>query len=258
MRRGTLTDVFTEAFRMNLRDQLVERAVTDERLVGVALTGSGALGREDRWSDIDIAVGVDARWEPDDVLHDWSVHMYETFDVVDHIDVISRSTVYRVFLLPNTLQVDIAFAPHREFGAVAPTFRLLSGTVTEQPQSPPPDVGGLIGMAWLYALHARSSLARGRVWQAEFMISSIRNHVISLACIRHDLPPTQGRGVDRLPSDLQDSLVKALPLSLDGDALVSAFSYAAELLVSEIRWSDPDRARKLAPVLDELVRTSTS
>jgi hypothetical protein len=26
-------------------------------------------------------------------------------------------------------------------------------------------------MGWLYALHARSSIARGRVWQAEYMIS---------------------------------------------------------------------------------------
>ena len=248
--------MFTEVFRKNLRDVLVERAVADERLVGVALTGSAALGQEDPWSDIDIAVGVDARWKPGDVLHDWTVYMYGTLEVVDHVDVISRSTIYRVFLLANTLQVDIAFAPHHEFGAVAPTFQLVSGTATEQTQTPLPDVDKLIGMAWLYALHARSSLARGRVWQAEFMISSIRNHVISLACIRHDLPPSQGRGVDRLPLDLQESLIRALPQGLSDAALASVFSNAADLLLSEIGWFDPDRARRLAPVLDELVRPS--
>jgi hypothetical protein len=51
-----------------------------------------------------------------------------------------------------------------------------------------PSPSELIGMGWLYALHARSSIARGRVWQAEYMISGMRDQVLALACLRHRLP----------------------------------------------------------------------
>jgi hypothetical protein len=45
---------------------------------------------------------------------------------------------FRVFLLAGTLQVDLAFWPQAEFGAIAPTFRLLFGTSRERPAPPAP------------------------------------------------------------------------------------------------------------------------
>jgi hypothetical protein len=98
------------------------------------------------------------------------------------MDVLSGATVYRVFVLASTLQVDIAFAPEAEFGAIAPTFRLIFGTAVDRAPAPAPGAAELIGLGWLYALHARSSIARGRAWQAEYMISGVRDHVLALAC----------------------------------------------------------------------------
>ena len=92
--------------------------------------------------------------------------MYQQHGALHHMDVLSGATVYRVFLLASTLQVDIAFWPAAEFGATAPTFRLIFGTAVTRAPSPPPAAAQLIGLGWLYALHARSSLARGRAWQA--------------------------------------------------------------------------------------------
>ena len=51
--------VFTVSERDELRRDLVDAAETDPRVVGAALTGSAAVGREDRWSDIDLALSVD-------------------------------------------------------------------------------------------------------------------------------------------------------------------------------------------------------
>src|SRR5262249_60964212 len=89
-------------------------------------------------------------------------------------DVPQGETLFRVFLLASTLQVDLAFWPAAEFGAVGPTFRLLFGTANPPRGRPPPDAAALIGMGWLYALDARSSLARGRAWQGRGMISGGR------------------------------------------------------------------------------------
>jgi hypothetical protein len=107
-------------------------------------------------------------------------------------------------------------------------------------------------MGWLYALHARSSIARDRGWQAEYMISGLRDHVLALACVRHGLPAVQGRGVDRLPSEATSVVAGALVRSLDRDELTRAFRVATAALLAEIDHVDPDRARRLAGPLGEL------
>ena len=84
---------------------------------------------------------------------------------------------------------------------IGPNFRLLFGTANERPVKPQPSAAGLIGMGWLYALHVRSSHARGRVWQAEYMVSAMRDQVLALVCLRHGVPTVEGRGIDRLPPE---------------------------------------------------------
>jgi hypothetical protein len=70
-------------------------------------------------------------------------------DAVDTLDVVREPWIYRVFLLPNTLQVDLAFAPAAQFGARAPTFRLVFGDAAEPAHIPPPSARELIGYGWL-------------------------------------------------------------------------------------------------------------
>jgi predicted nucleotidyltransferase len=152
--------MFTPEDRERLRDVLVSAARADDRIEGAALTGSAALGAEDRWSDIDLALGLAADADLGEVMADWTEVMYRDHGAVHHLDIARRATVYRVYLLASTLQVDLAFSPAAEFGAIASTFRLIFGTPAEQPPSPPPGGAELVGLGWLYALHARSSIAR--------------------------------------------------------------------------------------------------
>ncbi|TDE16063.1 nucleotidyltransferase domain-containing protein [Jiangella asiatica] len=244
--------MFNPTDRDQLRARLVETARADPRIASAAATGSAAVGAEDRWSDIDLAFGLAAGTDQDAVIADWTAAMYSEHGAVDHLDVPFRRTVYRVFLLASTLQVDLAFAPDGEFGPTAPTFRLIFGTAAEQSPSSPPDPSTLIGMGWLYALHARSSIERGRAWQAEYMISGTRDHVLALACLRHGLPASQGRGMDRLPPDVLGLVAEALVRSLDRAELTRAFRAAVAVLVAEARSADADRADRLAGVLAAL------
>src|SRR5689334_12260399 len=158
--------MFTPDERTRLRDALVAAARADPRLTGAALTGSAAAGPEDRWSDIDLALGVAAGADSGRVVADWTDRMYRGGGAVHHVDVYRGDTLFRVFLLANTLQVDLAFWPAAQFGAYGPAFRLLFGAANPPRLRPPPDAAALVGMGWLYALHARSSIARGRPWQA--------------------------------------------------------------------------------------------
>ncbi len=245
--------MFTPEARTQLRDTLIAAARDDSRVTGAALTGSAALGREDEWSDIDLALAVAADADYSQVVADWTERMYRDHGVVHHTDVRFGATLFRVFLLASTLQVDIAFWPATEFGAIGPTFKLLFGTAHERPAPPAPTAIGLIGMAWLYALHARSAIARGRVWQAEYMISGIRDQVLALACLRHGLPAVQARGIDRLPPEAANALADALVRSLNPNELRRAFAAVTDALVAEIERIDHGLARRLAAPLRELV-----
>ena len=246
--------MFTPEKRMRLRGDLLERARTDARITGAAITGSAAAGREDEWSDIDLAFGVAETADLPHVLADWTAHMYERHAALHHVDVRSGPWIYRVFLLPDTLQIDLAFAPAADFRALGPTFRLMFGTANEPTFIPAPEPAGIIGMAWLYALHARSSIARQRFWQAEYMISGVRNHALALASIRHGLPAAHNRGIDDLPKEVTAPLEDALVRRLDAPELLRAFSAAVSGLLVEIRKADDELAFRLQETLTQLTQ----
>lgn len=240
--------MFTPEDRTLLRDALVDAARSDERVTGAALTGSAALGAEDAWSDIDLAFAVDG--DPGPVLADFTERMYREHAAVHHLDVVFERTVFRVFLLANTLQVDLAFWPAADFGATTPKFRLLFGTAQDRPATPPPDARRLIDLAWLHALHARSSIERGRGWQAEYMISRVREYTLALACLRHGVSAVEGRGLDQLPADVTRPFEATL-VREPSDA-GRAFHAVTELFIGEIEHVDADLAQRLAPLLREI------
>ncbi len=158
----------------------------------------------------------------------------------------------RVFLLSSTLQIDISFWPPAGFRAVGPSFRMLFGTAAKPLTAAAPTAAELIGMGWLHALHARSSVERGRVWQAEYMISGVRDQVLALACLRHGEPLVQGRGIDSVPPEAIAAVAQALVRSLDIPELKRAFAAVTEALLIETKHSHPELASRLAEPLREL------
>jgi hypothetical protein len=249
--------VFSIGEREALRDRLIAAAKSDDRITAAAVVGSGAGDGEDAWSDIDLALRLADDLEPDDVASEWTTRIYESASAVDHLDVWSGSTLFRVFLLSSSLQVDLSFWPGDAFAASGASFRLLFGEANEPrpPRSLAP--GGLIGMGWLYALHTRSSIARGRRLQALHMINGVRDQIIMLACLRHELPPHHGRGVDDLPAPLRQGLEETLVRELEGRELRRAFTASVGALLHEAKQVDPDREQRLHKTVWELVRTGT-
>jgi hypothetical protein len=247
--------MFTPEERARLRSGLLEYASHDSRISGAAITGSAAVEREDAWSDIDLAFGVRNAAELPRVLVDWTDHMYDRHLALHHVDVRSGAWIYRVFLLPGALQVDLAFAAAAEFRALAPTFRLIFGEAKEPWQPPQTLPNSIIGLAWLHALHARTCIARGRFWQAEYMISGIRDNALALACIRHGLPAVYGRGIDLLPIEVTARFEGSLVQRLDIAELSRAFRLVIHALLNEIRIADEELARRLQEPLTGLTET---
>ncbi|MBA2272418.1 MAG: nucleotidyltransferase domain-containing protein [Actinobacteria bacterium] len=249
--------MFSQRERRDLRECLVAAARVDERIWAAAVVGSAATHREDEWSDIDLAFRLAAGLEPADVSDAWTGRMYEDHGAVDHLDVWSESTLFRVFLLSSSMQVDLSFWPWEMFAASGTSFRLLFGEANKPMPSSSPTPETLIGMGWLYALHARSSIARGRNLQALYMVNGVRDHVVSLACLRHGLSAHQGRGVDDLPPDVMETLAETLVRGLRRSELSTAFANAITALINEAEQIDPGLASRLREPARELVRTAS-
>lgn len=244
--------MFSEEDREALQDELISRARADPGVDAAALVGSSATGQTDQWSDIDLAMSMSSKCDQAETIARWTDRMYDEHEAVHHLDILSENTLYRVFLLSNTLQVDLSFWPSDDFRARGDRFRLLFGGSHPSEADKLPTASELIGMGWLYALHARSSIARGRVWQAEYMISGMRDQVLALACLRQRLPVFEGRGIDRLPAEILDAILPALVRSLDRPELQRALETAGQALLVEAQQIDPSLTSRVGATVRAL------
>ncbi|GAA1019615.1 MULTISPECIES: nucleotidyltransferase domain-containing protein [Amycolatopsis] len=247
--------MFKVAERVQIRDELIAAARQDVDIAGAALVGSTARGTEDRWSDIDLVLQLAENANEAAVVARWTRSLDEKFGVADTLDVISREGVrYRVFLLDSSLQVDVSFWPHELFRATEDGFQLVFGQANEPTSAPKPGREQVIGMAWLYALHARSAIARGRTWQAVLMLDDLRTQIIALECLRHGLNPWHGREVDQLPAPVLETLQDGRAVSVGLDELERSRQVLLQHYLAVVEHHDAERAVALRRALDPAQR----
>jgi hypothetical protein len=249
--------MFTPAQRELLRARLVSAAQADPNIIGAAHLGSAAINHQDSWSDIDLALSVSPDADMNAVISEWTDRFYEKNDAVAHYDLRRGDTLYRVFLLRNTLQVDISFWPAAQFGPVGPKFKLIFGDANQLKPSAVRGPTEMIGLGWLYALHVRSSAARKRFLQAEYMLAGMRNEVLALACRRYDVSSAEGRGFDDLPDTVRREFAGCYAASLDATELSRAFRITMDALLTEARLADADLANRIEATLIDIAQART-
>jgi hypothetical protein len=226
--------VFTVEQRDALRKRVLALAADDRRIVAGAAVGSLALGGGDRFSDLDLTFAVADPEPVVEVLEDWTRRLSDELAAVPLVDLARGPTIYRVFLLPDALQFDLSLTPAARFAAAGPRFRLLFGHANAPAVSPgPPSASDLLGWGVVYGLHARACIERRRVWQAEHYVGAVRDHALSLACLRHQLPAVQARGYDDLPAHTLAEFADAHVGAVDPERLRSALRAAVRALLHE-------------------------
>jgi hypothetical protein len=246
-----MKSLYTVEDRDRVRRQLIEKAEADPRIVGGAEIGALAKGTSDRWSDLDLTFALAEGISVDEVLTDWTADMARDLDAAHLFDLPVPPTVYRVFLLPSNLQIDLSFTPGTEIIGRGSKHTVLFGRIDERDPRPPRSVEDIFGWAVHHALRSRFSIERERWWQAEFWIGELRDHALMLACRRRGLDGSYGRGFDDLPADVLDVAKGALVGSLDRAELMRALYAGIDLLLEE-SGDVAELATKLEPQLREL------
>jgi hypothetical protein len=245
--------VFTIEQRDALRERVLTLAEQDGRVVAGAAVGSLAVDGGDRFSDLDLTFAVADDVSVADVLEDWSRTLGDEMAAVHLVDLERGPTIYRVFLLPDALQFDLSLTPAARFEPAGPRFRLLFGETAGAGRTPtPPDAADLFGWGVIYGLHSRTCIERGRLWQAEHYVGAVRDHALSLACLRRDLPAVQARGYDDLPAETLAGFDGTHVGSLEPEALRSALSAAIRALVHEAKEAGVPSTDAVAQRLPEL------
>jgi hypothetical protein len=257
--------VFTVEQRDALRERLLRLAEEDERVVAGAAVGSLAVDGGDRFSDLDLTFGIADYVPVAAVLQDWTRMLIDELDAVHLADLERAPTIYRVFVLPDALQFDLSLTPAAQFRPAGPRFRLLFGeTAPEEPEVPTPRVVGgifistpavaqdLFGWGVIYALHARACIERRRVWQAEHYVEAVRDHALSLACLREGLPAVQARGYDDLSAETLARFEDAHVGAIEPAALRAALAASVRALMREGEAAGLPRAKTVAQRLAEL------
>jgi hypothetical protein len=236
--------VFTVEQRDALRERALRLAEADDRVVAGAAVGSLAVDDGDRFSDLDLTFGIADNVPVNEVLDDWTSRLIDGLSAVPLTDLERGPTIYRVFLLPDALQLDVSMTPAALFRPAGPRFRLLFGeTAAGEPEAPTPPgnlfiptptvAGDLFGWGVIYALHARACIERRRLWQAEHYAGAVRDHALSLACLRHGLSAVQGRRYDDLPPETLARFDAAHVGMLEPAALRTALAASVVALMQE-------------------------
>jgi hypothetical protein len=236
--------VFTVEQRDHVRDRVLALAEQDDRVVAGAVVGSLAMGGGDRFSDLDLTFAVADHVPVSQVLDDWSRMLAEQLQALRLADLRHRAATYRVFLLPDALQLDVSMAPAAAFRPGGPRFRLLFGaTAAGEPDVPAGPgllsvpvaaiAGDVFGWGVVYALHARACIERGRLWQAEHYVGAVRDHGLALACLSHGLPAVQARGYDDLPVEARARFDATHVGSTEAQPLRSALAASVRALLQE-------------------------
>jgi hypothetical protein len=223
---------FSVEERESARRRILERAKGDPRVVAAAVVGAEAAGRVDRWSDLDLTFGVADGTAVDEVLSEWTRELGGELDAVHLFDVHVGPTIYRVFLLPGNLQVDLSFTPAAQFGALGPNFRVLFGSAVDSRVREPisrlaKTPAQRFGLCVLYLVRARFGVERGDLQQAEQYF--------------------------RRAAELIDDGEPSLPKSPTRPALLRALQDAIAILLRD-PGEGRDLAKRLEPQLRELAR----
>ena len=241
---------YSPEYRQSMLDQVLAALQADERIIGVIIVGSGAVGFDDDYSDIDLCIVC-----PDDqtlsIYQDWRERFETLLPVIGCSPVTygPNSHLYAL-LLDGFLELDAGFISLGSLAAKRERWKVVfdrSGEIGEimartWESRLPTDLGHeylrRVEGIWHHVLHVGSALQRGQPWKALHYLETIRNRTMELAGLRLGLEMGHFRDADRLPEKLLVELRETMPTQIEDSEIIRALGCAIDCFFREARAYD--------------------
>jgi predicted nucleotidyltransferase len=255
--------LFTPDERQAVLEQMLAALQTDDRIAGVIVVGSGAVGFEDEYSDIDLAVVVHQARDVRSVYDHWRAQ-FKTLLPVRHEFEAPRGPNILLFglLLDHFLEIDASFQCLDDLTARRARWRVAfdrSGQITPIMQASwdareTPDIQATylrwVKSIWYYITHVAIHVERGHLWRAVLDLEDLRHRAVVLAGLRHSVETEHYREVHRLPPDFLAGLEHTLVTHLDEIEIMRALRAAVDCFFTEAKALDLLLGLDLAPALE--------
>jgi predicted nucleotidyltransferase len=255
--------LFSVEQRQEALTRLLEALQTDGRIAGVIIIGSGAVGFDDEYSDIDLVVVVAADEDTPHVFRDWMQRIRTLFPVIHSFEVTYAENNYLCgFLLGGYLELDMGFLCLSGLSAKRARWRVAfdrSGSIEEIMRStwesrPQPDVRAeysrRLDSIWYHIIHTAIAAKREQPWEAIHHLEVIRRHAIDLAGMATGLDVRHFRNAHQLPGESLAELPDTLASDLGSREIMRALHAAARCFFREARALDRKLGLTLAADLE--------
>lgn len=227
---------FTPEQRQQTLDRLVEEMRLDDRIVGLAVLGSGARGFTDAYSDIELTVAVAEEALVYPVYTQWQATISQLFTLLHSYEKLyGPQHFYSAFLLEGYLEVAIDVVSLSQLCAQRDEWEILYDRSEQMAdilrvsweQRVKPNVKlqyqTYLNAVWHLVIQATIAVKRDKLWRAYHTIGRVREQAIEIAGWRHQLETTKDfRKVDRLPAQDLAKFEKTVVSYLEGPDLLRA------------------------------------
>ena len=218
----------------------------DSRIAGVVLVGSGAVGFEDEYSDIDLSVVVGSRDNIEAVFREWGEKFRQTLPLVGYFETrYAADNLLWGFLLDNYLEIDMGFLCLENLVARSERWEVVfdrSGKIdgilrTTWANKPSVDIKraylGNFNGVWHYITHVAICAKRGQLLRALYYLNELRDDIVEVAGMRLGLRTGNYRDVDCFPAVLRRKLEQTLVGRPDRAEIMRALKAATVLFFEE-------------------------
>ena len=262
---------FTSAKRQHTLDTLLNALQTDDRIVGVVVVGSAAIGFDDEYSDIDLSVVIAPAVDVRVVFDEWHTRIYQMLPMVAHFETqYGPDNFLHGFLLENFLELDIGFLPLGTLYAKRERWqmafdrtggdipRIMQTTWVERDIPDPSTIYQRnLASIWHYITHVSICLQREHCWRALHYLEHLRNRTVALAALRYDVNASHFREADQLPADFLAALQTTLVTQPDAVVIARGLRAAVTLYFEQARALDErfgvDVAASLERAMDAFI-----
>lgn len=261
--------MFTPFDREKILQQILAGLEPDHRILSVVLVGSGAIGFNDEFSDIDLVAVVDPQYPATDIFQDWVQRLRDDQPVIEWFEISFNADNHLAgFLLDGCLEIDFGVVTPGELVAKRPHWRVVydrSGKVNAQLQWSwvSHQTAGVLETVeqyrrstWHYITQTAFSVQRGQLWRAMHNLEEVRNRTIRLAGLRYGLETSHFREVDKLPEDIRVRLATTLVQNATAAEIMRALKQTVALFFQEIRTiTRVEDKTAVNPALENVINT---